>query len=120
MAKVELEAYEKHQQDEPDLTEDRKDLRHRRIENSVEQHWKHSAKKRWPEYQPRSDPATHERLPDSTEQPAKNSRRSNDHDQLQNNNQQNVFAMAIRGGHRSRSLPRRESGRLPPYSDPVF
>src|SRR5215831_18990705 len=101
MVKVELETDEEHQQDESDLAENRKDLRHRRIKHSVEECWKHSAKKRRPEHQSRSDLATHERLSDSPEQPAEYSRRSKNHDQLHYKDQQNVFGVAISGRHAS-------------------
>ena len=80
------------------LAEDRKDLRHRGIKNFVNQGRKHSAKQRRPEYRSRCDLATDERLSETTEEHSKSSRRSNDHDQLHNDDQENVFGMSIRHG----------------------
>src|SRR5262249_38043898 len=97
----ELQAYEKHQQHEADLAENRKDLRHRRIKDSVEQRRKHSTKERRPECQSRSDLATYEGLSDSPEQGAKYPRRGDDRDQLHNNDQENILDVAASRCHGS-------------------
>src|SRR5215467_15224566 len=99
MIEVEIEAYEEHEQNQTDLTEDRKNLRHRGVKNSVKQCRKHAAKERRPEYQPCGDLAADERLAETSEEHAEYSRRRNDHDQLQNNDQENVLGMAIRRRH---------------------